>query len=57
LLKPTGKINIKWYRNPKMVKPIWLGSQNYALPVSVFGSPSPKIVQGRSKYSNMLKYY
>jgi hypothetical protein len=40
----------------KMVKPVLLGSLNHARPVSVFGLHSPKIFDGRSKYSNMLKY-
>ena len=51
--KLTCKFNKKFCRNPKMMKPILLGSQNHALPVSIFGSHSPKIFQGRFKYFNM----
>jgi hypothetical protein len=51
------KFHIKLCRDPKIAKPIFLGSQNHALPVSIFGSYRPKIFQGRSKYSHMFKYY
>jgi hypothetical protein len=53
----TCKFKIKLCRGPKNVKPILLGFQNHALPVSVSSSHNTKIFQGRSKYSNMLKYY
>ena len=36
----TCKINIKWYRHPKIMKPVLLVFKHHALPVSIFCSHS-----------------
>ena len=52
--KQTCEFNIKFCRNPKIVKLILFGFYNYDLPASVLGSHGSKIFHGCFKCFNML---